>query len=110
MEELQKTAEKKIENQVIAHLNEAFPTKINILSEEERRQFIQRGVVEARKYGIELSFDVERYLHVMFGISYDFEKSPHNSWIIPILEEDTFTTEQKLDQLEGHALLSGALE
>jgi hypothetical protein len=99
------------EDQMIADVRAGFPQKTGKMSEEELRQIIRSGMDRAKQYGIELTFDVNRFIRLMFRFpSYVFEEDPATEWTKSILEDGTLVPDAKLDEVEGQGLIIGLLD
>ncbi len=88
-----------------------YPRKARDLTEPELRAIVHSGVQRARRYGIDLTRDVEQFIRIMFRFRvFEFEKDPPTAWTRDIFTDDTLTADEKLGQVEGRASLFGLIE
>lgn len=78
------------------HLSELFPYDKRVQKPEELEAFVERGVQAAAAKGIELEYDVTRYLELSLSIGQDF---PALAWAVPIFEDTGLLPSQKMDQI-----------
>lgn len=84
-----------------AQLRQNYAEVTNAFSPGRLVETITEGIGRAKSYDIELCHDVERFIHLMFTISLDFDTNPATLWIREILYDTSLTTQSKLDNIEG---------
>jgi hypothetical protein len=94
------------EERMVTMVKLRYPEKARNLTDEQLRAIIHSGVNRAKQYGIDLKYDVERFVRLMFRFRiFDFEEDPPTAWARDVLRNETLTGEAKLDQVEGRASL-----
>ena len=71
------------------YVREVFPEKCGQMGDEKVREWIQAGVAEARKYGIEMHRDICRFIDLMFKFGRGFASDPALPWASRILNDPT---------------------
>jgi hypothetical protein len=99
MNELQRQAERKFQNRLMAHLREMYPERLADQDDDDLREFCREGIVRARDLGIRAEYDVSRFLEyrVFLGESFDLARGP--DWLMAILYGDGSGT-YKMDRLD----------
>ncbi len=94
-------ARREFEDRTLEHVRSLFREECTILGEEATRERIRKGVEAAGGYGLELEYDVVRYIDLMFIFSPDFDTDA--AWAGPILHDETTEPRAKMDRLYEEA-------
>lgn len=73
-------------SRMVIHLRKIFPDKTKELDDKSLTEIIQKGISNAAKYEIRRECDVERYLNLMFALSFDFDIK--TAWATNILRKN----------------------
>jgi hypothetical protein len=84
---------------MVQHLKYKFPTQCEELGDQRIRARIADGVERAKRYEINAQPDVARFIRFMFTIGPEFDLSPTEPWIRPILEETEVPASERLDRI-----------
>jgi hypothetical protein len=110
MDALLAGAEQAFEDEVVDYIRRTVADKTAGLPLDRLRADTRRGIAKARKYGIEQSLDIQRFVELLYRIGPDLDEAPATrSWVLPLLTDRTLTAVAKLDQVEGQAVLLGFL-
>lgn len=91
----------KYELALAAHLRAGSPEKLAPLDEVEVRELVRSGVEQASAYGIEICYDVTRFVEYRVRYGPGFEGLPGNEWIRAILEQPALGGTEKMDRIDA---------
>jgi len=84
-------------NRMAMHLRKTFPNKTKELDDKSLKTIIDRGISNAGKYEIRREGDVERYLNLMFALSFDFDTNEKTDWAGRIIKLKDLRSEVRID-------------
>jgi len=70
----------------------------------ELRELIEKGVEQAKKYGIKYESDVSRFLEYQVIYGRDFGCNPETMWADQFLSDPALTGSEKINQLDNYEL------
>lgn len=90
------------EEKLIKHLSSAFPEEIKKLQGppgklSALRQFIDEGIKEAEKFGLQRERNVTLFIDLMMGLSPDFLRQREHGWIVGLLTKVDLNETEKMD-------------
>ena len=91
------------EDRMVSHLKKYFSDEFSLLGEEKVRNTIRYGIDRAKTYGIEIEYDVSRYINMMFTFGRDFDKNRDLLWAAEILRNKDQLGTQKMTMLYREA-------
>ncbi len=86
---------------MVVSLGAAYPAQSEELGEEKLRALIDDGIVRARKHGVLLERDVERYLQCLVRHGEEFGQSEETAWANEILTTQAVTGTAKMDRIQA---------
>lgn len=86
-------------NRLLQHLRKVFPNDTQEMSGQLLLERARPTVNRAGEYGIEMEYDVVRFVDLTFLLGGDFDSSPETPWAGEILHDKTLTGTQKMDAL-----------
>ena len=86
------------------HLQKNFPNETQRMSDAELQRFVQVGIKQAKRYGIELEDDIQSYLEMMVLYGVDFDNNPKTAWAGEILRTEDINGTAKMELLEDYEL------
>jgi hypothetical protein len=101
---LEQAARRSFEDRMVGYLSKRFPDTCGAHNEAAVRASIQKGIEQAKRYGITAEYDVARYIDLMLEFSEDFDTSPATSWATPILTNANLGFHAKMDLLWEKAI------
>lgn len=87
------------ENRMYAHATKVFPDECKALGEEGVRRLIKEGIERAARYGIEIEYDVARFVDLQYILAPDFDTNPEIPWAAAILKAPDLDATKRLDRL-----------
>jgi len=84
-------------NRMAIHLRKTFPDKTKELDDKSLKKIIENGISNAAKYEIRRECDVERYLNLMFALSFDFDTNKNTNWAGRIINLKDLRPELRMD-------------
>jgi hypothetical protein len=75
----------RFEERMVAHVNQFFPVRCQVLGAEGVREWISHGIGRAQSYSIVAERDVLKYINIMFVFGRDFDVDPEHRWAAAIL-------------------------
>lgn len=96
------------------HSRKVFPDKTRPWHDEELREIVRRGMVKAEHYGMHRECEVERYLDLMFLLSFEFDTFPwasrilQTAWEAPVKLDVLYAKQEVEDAKQGSASASAA--
>lgn len=87
------------EQRLLRHLRKAFASETRELSDPSLLERTRPSVQKAGEYGIEMEYDVVRFVDLTFLLGADFDSSPETPWAGEILQDKVLIGAQKADLL-----------
>jgi hypothetical protein len=87
------------EQRLLRHLRKTFPNETREMSDPSLLERTRSSVKKAGEYGIEMEYDVVRFVDLTFLLGADFDSSPETPWVGEILDDKALTGAQKTDLL-----------
>jgi hypothetical protein len=87
------------ENRMYAHVTGVFPDECKALGEEGVRRLIKEGIERAARYGIEIEYDVARFVDLQYILAPDFDTNPEIPWAAAILKAPGLDATTRVDRL-----------
>ena len=82
---------------MMEHLRGEFPDRTSGLDDTPLRTIIEKGISNASRYEISRECDVERFLDLMFILSFDFDTNRASAWAGGVLRLYALSPEERLD-------------
>lgn len=99
MDVLADQAMKTFVSRVFGHLSEVFPDECRELGDEAVFRRIRDGIERAAGYGIDIEYDVVRFIDLMFILRGDYDTSDRFPWANQILLAPDENPTGKMDRL-----------
>lgn len=80
-----------------SHLRSGYPERCGSMSDDELTGLIREGMERARSHGIEIDFDIQRYLELMVVLGPRFDREL--DWAAAILGRADFSARIRVDLL-----------
>jgi hypothetical protein len=77
------------EQRLVRHLRKAFPDETQEMSDPLLLERTRPSVKKAEEYGVEMEYDVVRFVDLTFLLGADFGPSPDGPWAQDVLEGRT---------------------
>lgn len=90
---------RRFEMRMVAHVNQFFVQRCQLLGETGVREWIAAGIERAAKYGIKAEVDVCRYIDVMFVFGREFDADPRYPWATRILNARAANPRARINHL-----------
>jgi len=99
MDLLADEAMKTFVSRVFDHLSEVFPDECRELGDEVVGRRITDGIERAAGYGIDIEYDMVRFIDLMFILCEDYDTSDRFPWTRQILAEPDENPTDRVDRL-----------
>jgi hypothetical protein len=99
IETLNADLRRRFETRMVAHVNQFFRQRCELLGEGGVREWIVAGIERAAGYGIKAEVDVCRYIDVMFVFGRGFDTDPRYPWAARILNARAANPRARVDHL-----------
>lgn len=97
------------EDRIVLYLRSKFSEQTKNATERELREMIKTGISTAESYQITDETDVERFLEFIVRYGPDFETDPEVFWAIQILQDESLTGTEKMNQMDDYELFVQAV-
>jgi len=91
---------KKFEYRMQKHLRLIFPAETMEIEDDKLLQLIQSGILNSKKYGLKMEWDIRRYLECSVLYGWDFDENTKTSWAMKILNNQKPNAREKMDEIE----------
>jgi hypothetical protein len=81
--------------------------EVDELSDAQVLEVIRSGIVGARRYGVELCYDVTRFVEYMIQYGPDFDSDAETAWAGAILRLPDLSGTEKMDRIDAGGALCG---
>jgi hypothetical protein len=99
MDALEEYAERQFERKASDHVRRYFSTRCSAMSDEAILATVRQGVERARSYGIELEYDVLRFINHMCALGLEFDTDARFPWVQEVLGNDAMDASSRMDEL-----------
>lgn len=99
IEALNADMRRRFEIRMVAHVNQFFAQRCQLLGDAGVREWIVAGIERAAKYDIKAELDVCRYIDVMFVFGREFDVDPRYPWATRILNARASTARARVNHL-----------
>ncbi len=99
MDQMGDEAMKTFVSRVSDHLSEIFPDECLELGDEVVGRRITDGIERAADYGIDIEYDVVRFINLMFILCEDYDTSDRFPWARKILSKPDENPTDRVDRL-----------
>jgi hypothetical protein len=103
---LEADAQRRYIGRLIAHLRALYPSTTTPLSEADLVADVERGVVQAGRYGLEAEDDVRVFLECRVELGPDFDVRADTAWAGAVLRDDTLFGPEKADLLSDRVMFA----
>jgi hypothetical protein len=90
----------------IDHTRTLLPDEYARLGEERVRDSVEKAIVRCEKYGITASYDVLRFLNLMYTLGHCFDEDERYGWAAEILSDDQISSRTRLNLLVEHTQMT----
>lgn len=91
-------------DRMVNHLRFAFEAEVRDIPDDELRELIRKGVVNAEQYGIEDEADVERFIEYVARFGADFGQTTQTIWADEILSNMEIDGTEKMNMIDDYDL------
>jgi hypothetical protein len=96
---LTELAIKSFEGRLADHVTAHFPEDTKVQGEEGVRRLIREGIERAARYGIEIEYDVARFVDLQYILAPDFDTNPEIPWAAAILKAPGLDATTRMNRL-----------
>jgi D-mannonate dehydratase len=95
--------------EMCAHLRAALPEATRGATEVQLQEAVRKAIGESQGFGIDGRFDIQQYLQVVFELGYLTHAERTVDWARDFLQDPEISASDKVNRLEGEAMLLGKL-
>ena len=110
MEALESAALDEFVDEICAHLRATLPQKTQGAKGSELQGAVRRAIDQCRGFEIEERFDLQLYLTIVFELDYLTHGEATVDWARHFLVDPGIPAADKVNRLEGEAMLLGRLK
>jgi hypothetical protein len=104
MKVFEEAALRNYEDRMALHLRSNFSEQTKNATEQELREMIKTGISKAESYQVTDEMDVEGFLEFVVRYGPDFETDPQVFWAVQILQDESLTGTEKMNQMDDYEL------
>ena len=90
------------EERMIIHLRSKFPDQVQPMKKDDLLKFIRYGLKQAQQYGIEIEWDICRYVECMVRYGPFFDMADDFTWAAAILNDHGLSGTIKMDKIDDY--------
>jgi len=90
---------RRFEERMVDHVRRCFPSEWRDLGEAQVREWIRTGVARAAEYGIDIEYDVARFVDLKYILAEDFDSNPEIPWAAAILKAPGLDATTRMNRL-----------
>ena len=109
MEAFARQAREQFIHDSIAHIRTVLPDEYAFLGDSRVRESVDLALQRADGYGITDTYDVLRYLNLMYSLGFDFDRDEQYDWAAGILTDKSLSSRTRMDLLVERASVSSGV-
>lgn len=90
----------RFEEEVLTHLESAYPEELWTRTKDEVRERVRRAVDKALAYSIRTERDVTSFVDITFELGEEFDADPRFEWATKILNDDALDGRGKVAKIK----------
>lgn len=100
MTAFKQNAMEQFRDKMIQHLRTAFPEQTLVIFDEQLKQYVQSGIIQAMQYAITQEWDIRRYLEYALCHGWNFDHPLSSPEINKILTTPDIDGTKKMNTIE----------